>query len=147
MFSLLKCKHNVVIVFDHSEPELNKSAFQDEEWTSTPHGEFKNTFHENSPEPRGLVFTHRPSVDSYHTGDCITRISITGFIVWLNNTPIHWYSNNQGSCEIQSFASEFITMNQCCEYLKGLRYKLRMMGISVDLPLYFLLTTNLFQLT
>ena len=27
-------------------------------------------------------------------------------------------------------------MKQCCEYARGLRYKLRMMGISVDLPTY-----------
>ena len=27
-------------------------------------------------------------------------------------------------------------MKLCCEYLRDLRYKLRMMGISVDLPAY-----------
>ena len=27
-------------------------------------------------------------------------------------------------------------MKQCCEYLRGLRYKLRMMGIPVDGPAY-----------
>ena len=27
-------------------------------------------------------------------------------------------------------------MKQCCEYLRGLRYKLRMMGIPVDFPAY-----------
>ena len=27
-----------------------------------------------------------------------------------------------------------MAMKQCCEYLRGLRYKLRMMGIPVDFP-------------
>ena len=27
-------------------------------------------------------------------------------------------------------------MKQCCEYLRGLRYKLRMMGIPVNVPAY-----------
>ena len=27
-------------------------------------------------------------------------------------------------------------MKQCCEYLRGLRYKLRMMGIPIDGPAY-----------
>ena len=27
-------------------------------------------------------------------------------------------------------------MKQCCEYIRGLRYKLRMMGIPVELPTY-----------
>ena len=35
-----------------------------------------------------------------------------------------------------SFGSEFIAMKQCCEYLRGLRYKLRMMGIPCDFPSY-----------
>ena len=29
-------------------------------------------------------------------------------------------------------------MKQCCEYIRGLCYKLRMMGIPVDLPTYIL---------
>ena len=38
------------------------------------------------------------------------------------------------SIESSSFGSEFIAMKQCCEYLRGLRYKLRMMGIPVNGP-------------
>ena len=30
----------------------------------------------------------------------------------------------------------FLAMKQCCEYLRGLRYKLRMMGIPCDGPSY-----------
>jgi hypothetical protein len=38
--------------------------------------------------------------------------------------------------ETSSFGSEFVAMKQCCEYLRGLRYKLRMMGIPVNGPCY-----------
>ena len=38
--------------------------------------------------------------------------------------------------ESSSFGSEFIAMKQCCEYIHGLRYKLRMMGIPCDGPTY-----------
>jgi hypothetical protein len=50
----------------------------------------------------------------------------------LNNAPIYWYSKKQTSCETSSFGSEFVAMKQCCEYIRGLRYKLRMMGIPVE---------------
>ena len=40
-------------------------------------------------------------------------------------------SKKQTSVESSSFGSEFIAMKQCCEYIRGLRYKLRMMGIPV----------------
>ena len=43
--------------------------------------------------------------------------------------PIYWMSKKQTSVETSSFGSEFIAMKQCTEYIRGLRYKLRMMGI------------------
>jgi len=38
--------------------------------------------------------------------------------------------------ERSSFGSEFVAMKHCCEYLRGLRYKLRMMGIPVNNPCF-----------
>ena len=38
--------------------------------------------------------------------------------------------------ESSSFGSEFIAMKQCCEYVRGLRYRLRMMGIPCEGPTY-----------
>ena len=38
--------------------------------------------------------------------------------------------------ESSSFGSEFIAMKQLCEYLRGMRYKLRMMGIPVEGPVF-----------
>ena len=45
-------------------------------------------------------------------------------------------SKKQTSVESSSFGSEFIAMKQCCEYLRGLRYKLRMLGIPCEFPCY-----------
>ena len=75
-------------------------------------------------------------VDADFAGDKLTRRSRSGFIVLLNGAPIYWFSKKQGSCETSTFGSEFIAMKQCCEYLRGLRYKLRMMGIPCDFPSY-----------
>ena len=71
-----------------------------------------------------------------HAGDTVTRRSRTGFIVYLNSAPIYWLSRKQTSVESSSFTAEFTAMKQCCEYLRGLRYKLRMFGIPVDGPAY-----------
>ena len=92
MFAFLKCTHNSVMVFDHTEPEIDLSSFQHKDWSSTPYGECKEEIPGNVPEPRGLGFTIRSPVDSDHAGDCTTRRSRTCFIVWLNSAPIFWYS-------------------------------------------------------
>ncbi len=41
-----------------------------------------------------------------------------------------------GSCETSTFGNEFVAMKQATEYVRGLRFKLRMMGITVDEPSY-----------
>ena len=136
MFAFLKIKHNGVMVFDPTEPDLDISQFPVEDWSASAYGECKEELPPNAPKSRGLGFTMRSFVDSDHAGDTITRRSRTGFIIFLNSAPIYWYSKKQGSVETSSFGSEFIAMKQCCEYVRGLRYKLRMMGIPVDLPSY-----------
>jgi len=88
------------------------------------------------PAPHGQSMTMRVFVDADHAGDLITRHSRTGFIVFLNGAPIYWSSKKQNSCETSTFGSEFVAMKQATEYVRGLRYKLRMMGIKVDEPAF-----------
>ena len=53
-------------------------------------------------------------------------------MVFLNSALIYWHSKKQLGIETIYFGAEFIAMKQCCKYLRGLRFKLRMMGIPVD---------------
>ena len=41
IFSFLKRKHNGVIVFDPTEPEIDINKFPCEYWSATPYGECK----------------------------------------------------------------------------------------------------------
>ena len=45
-------------------------------------------------------------------------------------------SKKQTTVETSSFGSEFVAMKQCTEYIRGLRYKLRMMGVPVLGPTF-----------
>ena len=74
----------------------------------------------------------RVFVDSDHAGDQVTRRSRTGYLVYLNNALIYWSSKKQTTIETSSFGSEFMAMKQATEYVRGLRYKLRSMGIPVE---------------
>jgi hypothetical protein len=88
------------------------------------------------PTAHGPSMTMRVYVDSDHAGDLITHCSRTGLIVFLKNAPIYWSSKKQGSCETSTFGSEFVAMKQATKYVRGLRFKLCMMGITVDEPAY-----------
>jgi hypothetical protein len=80
--------------------------------------------------------TVRVYVDADHAGDLLTRRSRTGFIVFFNRAPIYWSSKKQTSCKTSTFGNEFVAMKQVTAYYRGLRLKLRMMGITVDEPAY-----------
>jgi hypothetical protein len=54
----------------------------------------------------------------------------------MNCAPISWSSKKQTSCKTSTFGSEFIAMKQATEYARGLRYKLRMMGMTVNKPTF-----------
>ena len=105
---------------------VNESNFERRDWTSSEFGhvEGKEELPPNMPEPRGLGFVMRAKVDADHAGDTVTQRSRTGFLVFLNCSLIYWTSKKQTSVKSSSFGSEFITMKRCCEYVRGLRYKL-----------------------
>ena len=136
IFAYLKKYHNTELVFDPSDPVVDEGEFERKHWTASEFGHIqgKEEVPDNMPEPRGMGFVMRAKVDADHASDSVTRRSRTGFLVYLNCAPIHWWSKKQTSVESSSFGSEFIAMKQCCEYLRGLRYKLRMMGIPVVGP-------------
>ena len=75
-------------------------------------------------------------VDANLARDKLRRCSRTGFVVYLNQAPIYWYSKQQNGIETSTFGAEFIAMKTCCEYVRGLRYKLRMFGIPVIKPAF-----------
>ena len=116
----------------------DENDFAREDWASSEleHLEGKEELPENMPMPRGTGFIMSAKVDADHASDTVSRRSRTGFLIYLNCSLTYWMSRKQTSVESSSFGSEFVAMKQCCEYLRGLRYKLRMMGIPCEGPAY-----------
>ena len=136
MFAFLKRNHNGVIVFDSTEPEIDIYKFSHEDWSANPYGECTEEIPSITPEHRGIAFRLIEFVDSDHAGNMITQRSRTGFLIFLNNAPINWFTKKKGICETSSFGLEFISMKSCCDYVRVLWYKLRMLVIPVEIPTY-----------
>ena len=133
IFAFLKSHHNAEVVYDPSEPIIDESLFTRKDWSASEmSGMQGEELPPNAPRPRGIGFIMRAYVDADHASETVTRKSRTGFVVFLNNSPIHTVSKKQTGVETSSFGSEFTAMKHCTEYLRGLRYKLRMMGIPVE---------------
>ena len=130
----LKKYHNTELGYDPSDPVVDENDFECRDWASSEFGhvEGKEEFPANMPEPRGHGFIMRAKVDADHASDTVSRCSRTGLLMYLNCALVYWWSKKQTSVESSSFGS----MKQCCEYIRGLRYKLRMMGVPVEGPMY-----------
>ena len=75
-------------------------------------------------------------VDSDHAGDCVSRRSKTGVLIYCDSSPILWHGKKQTSIETSSCGSEFSAMKTGIELVEGLRYKLHMMCVGLDGPTY-----------
>jgi hypothetical protein len=138
IFAHLKKYHNTEVVYDPSDPVIDEAQFDAKDWASSEFGHLDGVeeLPPNMPEPRGQGFVRKAKVDTNHASYSVTRRSRTGFLVWINSCLVYFLSKKQTSVETSSFGSEFVAMKQCCEYLRGLRYKLKMMEIAVNGPCY-----------
>jgi len=136
IFAYLKNKHNAALCFDPTYPDINTGDFNETGDWKNFYGDVTEAIPINAPEPRGKEVVLRCYEDSDHAGDKLTRRSRTGFIILMNMSPIMWYSKRQNTVETSTFGSEFVSMKTATEACRGLRYKLRMMGIPIDGPTY-----------
>jgi hypothetical protein len=99
MFAYLKAHSNTELVFDRTPVDFDRNLFERQDWSYSPYGYegLLETLPEGMLTPHGSSMMIRVYVDSDHAGDLITLCSRTGFIVFLNNSPIYWSSNKQGS--------------------------------------------------
>jgi hypothetical protein len=131
----LRKKHNSRLVFDPTYPEINESDFPEYDWTEF-YGDVTEAIPPDRPEPLGKAVDIRLIVDSDHAGCKRTRRSRTGFLIYCNLSLIIWLSKKQPTLETSVFGAEFVAMKHGIETLRGLRYKLRMMGVPVSGPSY-----------
>ncbi len=128
-------KHNSRLVFDPTYPIINEDDFPQFDWTEF-YGDVTEAIPTNMPMPLEKEVDIRMMVDSDHAGDKRTRRSHTGFLNYCNMALVVWLSKQQPTIETSVFGAEFVAMKHGIEMLRGLRYKLHMMGVPLTGPTY-----------
>ena len=54
----------------------------------------------------------------------------SSFLINVNTTLVQWFSKKHSKVETSFFGAEFVIMKECIDALRGLKYKLRMMGME-----------------
>jgi hypothetical protein len=121
------------MIFDDAYVQWNENDFPAYDWLDF-YGDVQEEIPKNAPPPQGQPVQLNVFVDANHARNKLTRRSQTGILLYLNKAPIIWYSKSQKTVETSTFGSEFVALRVATEMIKGLRYKLRMMGIPIDGP-------------
>jgi hypothetical protein len=135
VFAYLLLHHNARVVFAPSYPDIDMRAFIKTDWKPM-YGGVKEAIPPMAPVARGKAIELHLFVDSDHAGEHFTYRSRTGFVIYLNIAPIVWFSKRQPYVDSNVFGDEFVAMNNGIDTTRGLCYKLRMMGVTIDGPIY-----------
>jgi hypothetical protein len=95
------------LVFDDSYVRVTDEIETD--WKSF-YPEAKEDIPENAPKARRKAVQMTVFVDASHGCDLLTRRSRTVILIYLNRSPIVWYSKKQNTIETSSFGSEFTAL-------------------------------------
>ena len=84
------------------------------------------------PDPMGNEAQLTVYVDADHARDQVTRRSVTGIILLVNNTPLIWISKRQKTVESSTYGSELVAARIAIDLIIEMRYKFRMLGIHLE---------------
>lgn len=131
MFSYVKRHLESKLAFDANTRDWSHIQFLRHDWS-----EFYPDAIEpepaNAPTPRGKAVQLNMFCDAAHANDHVTWCYTTSIVIFLQVTPILWYSKRQSTIKSSTFGSEFVALKIAAELLEGLRYRLRMMGIPLQ---------------
>ena len=127
-------------IFFYSEISyVDKSLFiaSDQQIWKEFYPEAEEAIPANAPDPEGKLVKVRAYADADKTGNLLKRLSHNGIIIYIQNSPITWFSKRQNTVDTSSFGSEFIALNITTEITEYLRYKLRTLTVPIDGPADF----------
>jgi hypothetical protein len=73
--------------------------------------------------------------DSDYAVDKETRRSVTGYVIFMDGSPISWRSKGQKNVTLSTTEAEYVALSEATRELKFIHQILMMMGVEVVLPI------------
>ncbi len=134
VFGYLKTHPNGAIIVDPDLPDHDKhKSPQGMNWKEfCP--DAKPEEWPGMPEELGKAVKITCYVDADHAHDHLTHRSVTGIILFINNTPIRWISKCQKTVETSTYGSELVAARIAIDLIIEMLHNLRSLGVPVDGP-------------
>ena len=100
---LRKWNKGKIVINNGIAPITNKLKLtKNQNWTEM-YPDAEEDIPKDMPEPRGKEMRITTYVDADHARDKVTRRSVTGVLLLVNNTPLMWTSKRQPTVEISTY--------------------------------------------
>jgi hypothetical protein len=109
IFSYLNQYNKLNLAFDPSKVSWSEVDQIDYNWSDF-YGDEREAIPPNAPVPLGESVQMTVFVDADHAGNLLTRRSRMGVLIYLNRSPIIWYTKQQSTVETSLFGSKFCTL-------------------------------------
>ena len=90
------------VVFDDDLPKVKEKQFKEVDWKHI-YGDVTEDIPCNMSEPRGNTVIISMFTVAAFIGDLVTRRSQSGILIFINRTPVTWYSKRQNIVEASTF--------------------------------------------
>jgi hypothetical protein len=132
LFGYLKYNDKAKLRMDPSDPNYEDLNFKENQDWKDLYPDAEEYMPDKMPRPVNKRPLHITVILDASHGSCyVTRRSVTGYMLFIGQAPIRWYSKRQNTVESSTYGSELVAMRIAVEALLDMRYKLRMMGIKI----------------
>ena len=97
------------IIIDPMIPKVDTLMEIETNWLQNIYGKYnQEEIPVNTLEPLGKLMSVNVFIGESNTGDKLNYQSHTGIIIYVNNTPIDWFSKIKNTVETSTFGAELI---------------------------------------
>ena len=122
------------IIYDTSLPNLSSYEWEEHPNWRDVYPDAEEEIPPDMPKSKGNPVRILCYVDANHAHDVVTRRSVTGIVLLINNTPVRWVCKRQKTVETSTYGSELVAARLASELILEVRYTLRMMGVPIEGP-------------
>ena len=119
------------IRFRTDQPDYSFLPDQDFDWTYSVYGYVQEILPDDMPDPLGEAVITTTTMDANLNHCLATGKSLTGFLHFVNKTPVDWYSKIQATVETATYGSEFVAAKTATEQIMDIRQTLRYLGAPI----------------
>ena len=119
------------IRFRADQPDYSFLPHQDFDWTYSVYGNDNEILPDDIPDALGEAVTTTTTMDANFNHCLSTGKSLTGFLHFVNKTPVDRYSKKQATVETATYGSEIAAAKTATEQIMDIRQTLRYLGAPI----------------